>query len=87
VYSRNFQQRLVQFSVELVYFSVSQTLLLADPFCFRKITTDPHILAHVNVECPDDSYPKLKIYVSELISHSYKYIPVSYVTMRCMLSL
>jgi hypothetical protein len=28
--------------------SVSQTFLLAEPFWFRKITTDPHILAYVN---------------------------------------
>ena len=41
--------------------SVSQNLLFADPFWLRKITTDPHILAHVNIQCPDDRYPKLKI--------------------------
>jgi len=40
-----------------------------------KITTDSHIRAHVNIECPDDRYPKLKILVSELISDSYDYIP------------
>jgi len=32
-------------------------------------TTDPHILA--NVECLDDRYPVLKIYISELIIYSY----------------
>ena len=30
--------------------SVSQTCMLADPFWLRKITTDPHILAHVNID-------------------------------------
>jgi hypothetical protein len=41
--------------------------LLANPFCLRNITTDPHLLAHVNKECSDDRYPELKIYNSELI--------------------
>jgi len=40
---------------------------LAEPFRPRKITTDPHILADVNMECPDDMYPELKICDSELI--------------------
>jgi DNA-binding XRE family transcriptional regulator len=35
-------------------------LLVPDPFWRRKISTDPHILAHINIECPDDRYPKLK---------------------------
>jgi hypothetical protein len=51
----------------------------------QKITTDPHILAHVNIVCPDDRYPKLKIYISELILDSYKYITIAYVTMHCMI--
>ena len=49
------------------YRSVSQTFLLADPFWFLKITTDPHILAQVHIECPDGTYPKVKMYISELI--------------------
>jgi hypothetical protein len=28
--------------------------LLADPFWLRKINTDLHILADVNIVCPDD---------------------------------
>jgi hypothetical protein len=47
-----------------------------------KITTDSHVRAHVNIECPDDRYPKLKILVSELISNNYDYIPVVSVTMH-----
>jgi len=39
--------------------------LLADPFGLRKITTDPHILAHLNIECPDYVDPKLKKIVSQ----------------------
>jgi hypothetical protein len=35
-------------------------VFLADPFCFRKITTYPQIHANVNIKCPDDRYPKLK---------------------------
>jgi len=34
---------------------------------------------------PGNRHPKLKIYKSELISDSYKYIPVQYVTMHCMI--
>ena len=30
----------------IVQSSASQTFLLEDPFCLRKITTDPHTLAH-----------------------------------------
>jgi hypothetical protein len=59
--------------------------LLADLLWLRKIITDPHILAHVNMECPDDRYPKLDIYISELILDSYEYIPVVYVTVYCMI--
>jgi hypothetical protein len=32
-----------------------------------KISTTTRILAHVNIECLDDFYPKLKIYISGLI--------------------
>jgi len=35
-----------------------------------------YILAHVNVHCPDDTYAKLQIYISELILD--RYIPVTY---------
>jgi len=38
---------------------------------------------HVNVECPDDRYPKFKIYISELMLVRYKYVPVAYITMHC----
>jgi len=47
--------------------SVSQTFLLADPLRLRQPATDPHILAHVNTECPDDTYRKLRTYISKLI--------------------
>jgi hypothetical protein len=65
--------------------SASQTFLLADAFWLQKITTDPHILAHINIVCPDDRYLKLKFYTSELILDSYKYIPEAYITMHCMI--
>ena len=51
-----------------LYPSASQTFFLSDPFWFQKITTDPHILAHVNIVRPDDKYPELKMYLSELKS-------------------
>jgi len=49
---------------------------LADPFWLREITTDPHILADVNIVCPDDRCPELKVYISEVILDRYEYIPV-----------
>jgi hypothetical protein len=68
----------------MLYINVPQSFLLADPFRLRKIATNPHILAHVNIACLDDWYPQLKIYISELILDSYEHIPVAYVTMHCM---
>jgi hypothetical protein len=56
--------------------------LPADPFWLRKITTDPHILAQVNIEGPDDWYPKLKICISDPILESYIYILAAYVTIH-----
>jgi len=54
-----------------------------DPSWIQKITTDPHILAHANMEFQDDRYPKLKIYISEMILDSYEHIPVAFVKMHC----
>jgi hypothetical protein len=48
-------------------------------FWLRKITTDPHILAHVNIVCPDDRYAKLNTDTSGLILHGYDSIPLAYV--------
>jgi hypothetical protein len=59
--------------------------LVADLFWLRKITTDPHILPHVNTECSDDRYPKLKIYISELILDIYEYISLTCVALNCMI--
>jgi len=50
---------------------------LANTFWFQKTTTDPHILAQVNIVCPDDRYRKRKNYSSELILVSYSYTPVA----------
>jgi hypothetical protein len=57
-----------------MYSSVLETFFLVDPFWLRKITTDPHIFAHVNGPCPHDRYLKLKINVWELILDGYGYI-------------
>jgi len=62
-----------------------KVFLIADLFRLRKIATNPHILAHVNIACPDDRYPKLKMYISELILDSYEYTPAANVTMYCMI--
>jgi len=44
------------------------------PLGFEKQPRIPHIFSHVNIECSDDRYPKLKMYISELILDSYEYI-------------
>jgi len=74
-------------SCNLIYFMsvFPKHFLLADTFWFQKITVDPHILAHVNTMCLDDRYPKLNIYISELILHRYERIPVAYITMHSMI--
>jgi hypothetical protein len=36
------------------------------------------------MECPNDKYSKLKIYISELTLESCDYMPVEYVTILCM---
>jgi len=51
-----------------------QTFLFVDQLWLRKTTTDPHILAEVNRECPDNRNTMLKIYISQLISDRYEYI-------------
>jgi len=43
-----------------------QTVCTQIPFLLPKMTTDFHILPHVNVECPDIRYAKLEICISEL---------------------
>ena len=49
-------------------------ILFADLFWLRKITTDPHILACLNIVCPDDKYSILKMYISELTLYINIYI-------------
>jgi hypothetical protein len=66
---------------------LNQFSSLAAPSRLRKITTDPQILADVNTECPDVRFAKLKIYIAELISNNYQYIPVAYVIMHCVIGL
>ena len=67
---------------EMVWDSVSETFMLADPFWLRKITTDSHILADVNMDCVDDRYTKLDICISKMILDSHEYTPVSYLTVH-----
>lgn len=55
------------------------------PFGYKKITTNPHILAQVDTKCPDSRYPKLKICISEITSDTHKYISLTYITMHCMI--
>jgi len=39
---------------DIHYTIVTKALLFVDPLWLRKIATDPHILAHVNIKCLDD---------------------------------
>jgi hypothetical protein len=49
------------------------------------VSKNNNILAHVNTECLDDRYPKLKMYTLEMILDWCEYIPVAYVTIHCMI--
>ena len=73
MYLYRFHKSLPLHAIKEYAVCVFQTFLPVDPFCLRKIITDPHILADVNTGCPDDRYPKLKIYISELIFDNYEY--------------
>ena len=42
---------------------VFHKIFIAGHFGLRKINTEPHIFAHINIEFPNDRYPKLKIYL------------------------
>lgn len=56
------------FSLDGSYRVFPKVFLLADPFCFRKISTYPQIHANVNIKCPDDRCPILiYIYIPEPI--------------------
>jgi hypothetical protein len=76
---------MLQSGAQIKQTSVSRTSLFADVFWLRKLTTDPHILAHVSIDCLDDMYPKLNIYISELVLDRYEYITLACVTMYCMI--
>ena len=55
------------------------------PFGFEKKKHGfPHRCSS-KYRCPDDRYPKLKIYFLKPILDNYEYIPVAYVTMLCMI--
>jgi len=43
------------------------------------------VLAHVHIERPDDWYPKLKMYISELIFDRYECLTVDDVKMHSMI--
>jgi len=60
----------------------SVKFLLEDLFWLLKITTNSHILAHVNTERLVDMYSKLKTSILELILANHKYIPVAYARMN-----
>ena len=61
----------VDLHINFLHGSTSVTFFLADNFWLRKITTAPHFVARVNIVCPVDRYPKLRICISELILDRY----------------
>jgi hypothetical protein len=67
-------------------FRMSKRKTVGTPYssvsCGPLLVSDSHIPAHVNTECLDDRYPKLKIYVSELVLDSYEYMPSTKVTIN-----
>jgi hypothetical protein len=60
------------------------TFFACGPVLALKNNYRSYILAHVNIECLNDRYPKLKIYISDVILDSRKLIPVAYATMHTM---
>ncbi len=77
-----------RFTSHTIYRSVSTGQCFADSldrgplFGLEKFPTDPHILAHVNIGCPNGRHPKLKICISEMISDSYDHIAEASITVR-----
>jgi hypothetical protein len=65
--------------------AVSPFFFAPGPLFGLKNTQNPHILAHVNKERPNDGYLKLKICIWYLIIDSYRYTPAAYVTLHCMI--
>ena len=57
----------------------------AESLWLRKITTDPHVIADVIIECLGESNPKFKIYVSEHILDNYEFISVADIREHCMI--
>jgi hypothetical protein len=53
--------------------SVSQTFLLETLVALENNQGFFLIIPHVNTEYPGDRYPKLQIYITELILGSYEY--------------
>ena len=61
----------------------SKLFFLVDPISLQKITMDPHILAHINIQISHNMVSKTKN-ISELICDSYEHMPVTHVTLHCM---
>ena len=72
-------------SINAVLHFLPNFFFLTVPLGLLKITADPHSTAHVNTDCTEDRYPKLKIFISELTLDSYQYITIVYVTMRSLI--
>ena len=86
---RTFLQRFPSITPQLICSSraVFPKFLLSDPFWFRKITTDPYILSHVNIDSPDERCPELDTYILELTLDGYEHIALIYVIMQTGLEL
>jgi hypothetical protein len=61
-------------SLNIIQLQYSPDSLARWALLASKNNQGPHILAQVNIGCPDNTHPKLKIYISELIVDRYEYI-------------
>jgi hypothetical protein len=81
-YSKNFQSHqfyVIGTNTIYLYFPY----FCSGPFWHGKINMDTHIFVQVNIVCPVKRYPKLNIYISEMILG--RYILVAYITICCMI--
>jgi hypothetical protein len=61
--------------------SVSKSFFARGTLWNRKISMDPHTLAHLNIQRQNDMYlQSKKKYIPEIIIDRYQYIPEAYLT-------
>jgi len=89
-----FQEEKARWNLEKLYAQWEKVQDILEQ-CFPNIFARGSLLASKNNSesshpwsrncCPDDRYPELKIYVLEQILYCCEYMPVTYVTMYCVI--